>query len=247
MKPYAAVTRWARVGFAPSAHPVAALGVDCVLIEHANDDVEDLQTGIAFARGAARQYGCQSGIDFSLWWGVIYGCVQDLPASYHKRNFYLSYFSGADALPVEGGDLLVHLPEVQATTPGRALDEFERLTRRVSRGRPDVPVALILPEDHGWMTPPYWRASNEAWNYARIPYRPGNRSLDGFFLAAFPGASYAMDPFPLGAFSSDDPPPSPFALSSVSAQYRHCLKTYRARPHPCLSAGFRIAIKRGAI
>jgi hypothetical protein len=219
VRPHADVERWGRCGYASSAHPMAALGLDCVLVERANDDIEDLQTAIAFDRGAARQHGCQWGVDFSLWWGVIHGCVQNLPASFHKRNFYLSYFSGANVLAVEGGDFLVQLPNLRATLLGQALDDFGRFTRRVLPGVPDVPVAVMIPEDHGWITPPYWRTGSESWNYARIPYRPGDASLDGFFGAAFPGATFAMDPFPFGAYETNDPPASPFSLSAVTPQY----------------------------
>ncbi len=217
--PHADVETWGRCGYASGAHPLAALGLDCVLVERANDDIEDLQTAIAFGRGAARQYGCQWGVDFSLWWGVIHGCVQNLPASFHKRNFYLSYFAGANVLATEGGDLLVRFPELEPTRLAEALDEFGRFTRRVSPGIPEVPVAVMIPKEHGWITPPYWRTGNESWNYARIPYRPGDASLDGFFGAAFPGATFAMDPFPFGAYAANDPPASPFALSAVTPQY----------------------------
>ncbi len=219
IRPHADLERWGRCGYASGAHPMAALGLDCVLVERANDDIEDLQTAIAFARGAARQNGCQWGVDFSLWWGVIHGCVQDLPASYHKRNFYLSYFSGASILAVEGGDFLVRLPEITPTLLGQVVDDFGRFTRRIPPGIPDVPVAVMLPKDHGWITPPYWRTGNESWNYARIPYRPGDASLDGFFGTLFPGANFAMDPFPFGAYATNDPPASPFALSAVTPQY----------------------------
>lgn len=219
IQPHANAERWGRCGYASGAHPLAALGLDCVLVERANDDIEDLQTAIAFGRGAARQHGCRWGVDFSLWWGVIHGCVQDLRASFHKRNFHLSYFAGANVLAVEGGDLLVRLPQLQPTRVGAVLDEFGRFTQRVRRGQPDVPVAILIPEDHGGITPPYWRTSSESWNYARIPYRPGDASLDGFFGAAFPGADFAMDPFPFGAYATNDPPASPFALSAVTPQY----------------------------
>ena len=30
------------------------------------------------------------------------------------------------------------------------------------------------------MTAPYWRTTNETWNYARIPYAQGLRGMDGF-------------------------------------------------------------------
>lgn len=213
------VERWGRPGYASATHALAAQGLDCIMVERANDDVEDLQTGIAFARGAARQFGCKWGIDFSLWWGVISGCVQDLPALYHKRSLYLTYFSGADNVSLEGGDLLYNLEAKKPFALGQTLDEFGRFLRTVGRGEAEAPVAVLLPEGHGWMTPPYWRTTNEAWNYARLPYRQGYRGVDGFFRTAYPGSGYAMDPFPFGRYASDKTPASPFALSCVTPEY----------------------------
>lgn len=216
---YREVERWGRPGYASGVHPLAAQGLDCIMVERTNDDVEDLQTGVAFARGAARQFGCRWGIDFSLWWGVIYGCVHDLPALYHKRNFYLTYFGGADTVSVEGGDLLYDIQNNKPYALGQTLEEFGRFTRRVGRGEPDTPVAVILPENHGWITPPYWRTTREGWNYARIPYRQGYRGVDAFFGMAYPGGSHAMDPFPFGPYQKDNPPASPFALSCVTPEF----------------------------
>ena len=45
--------RWGRAGFGASAHVMAELGLEMILLERANEDIEDLQTGIAFMRGAA--------------------------------------------------------------------------------------------------------------------------------------------------------------------------------------------------
>lgn len=213
------IQRWAVAGFAPSMHPFAATRADCVILERANDDVDDLQTGIAFARGAARQYGKQWGIDLSLWWGAIYGCVHDLPASLFKRHLFISYFSGARTFRIEGGDLMRRPGSQQPTRIEQAIAGFARLCRGLDPGEPTVPVAVVLPADHGWMTPAYWRTTNEAWNFARIQYRPGEKAVDGFFSYVFPGSRFAMDPFPFGAYRVDDPPASPFALSCITPRF----------------------------
>lgn len=213
------VERWGRPGYASGVHPLAAQGLDCIMVERANDDVEDLLTGIAFARGAARQFGCRWGIDFSLWWGVIFGCVQDLPALFHKRNLYMTYFAGADAVSLEGGDLLYDLEQGKPRLLGQTLEEFGRFTRTAPRGEVETPVAVLLPDGHGWITPPYWRTTREAWNYARIPYRQGYRGVDAFFAMAYPGSRDAMDPFPFGRYGSEDVPASPFALSCVTPEF----------------------------
>lgn len=216
---YPTLPKWGMCGFAPSTHAFAAQGLDWLILERANDDVDDLQTGIAFARGAARQHGCHWGLDLSLWWGVFYGCIQDLPPAFHKRHLYLGYFAGAQAFRIEGGDLFWHRQEKRLTALAKPLEEFAAFTKRFSADTPDVPVAIVLPEDHGWMTPPYWRIAHTAWNYARIPYRPGDRGIDAFFARAFPGSNFVMQPFPFGPYEVDDPPASPFSLSCVTAQF----------------------------
>ena len=211
------VIPWAMAGFAGTSHHYARHGAHCIIVERANDDIEDLQTAVAFARGASRQFGCDWGIDLSLWWGVIYGCVQDLPASFYTRHLWLSYISGAMVFRIEGGDLLVR--NDGPTVVAKAIDDFARVAQSVRPGKAEVPVAVMLPADHGWMTPAYWRTANEAWNYARLPYRHGDRAIDGFFGVAFPGAIYAQDPFPKGNYEKDDPPASPFSLSCITPEF----------------------------
>jgi len=208
---------WGMAGYARSAHDYARHGIDTIIVERANDDVEDLQTAIAFARGAARQYGKTWGIDLSLWWGVIYGGVPDLDPSLFTRHLWIAWLSGARVLRIEGG--MMHYGPSGPGAVARAIDAFGSLARDLDPGTPDVPVAVILAEDHGWMTPPYWRTISTAWSYARIPYRQGDRGIDGFFLYAFPGANYAMDPYPAGAYAVNDPPATPFALSCVTPEF----------------------------
>ncbi|HDP35506.1 MAG TPA: hypothetical protein ENN29_10405 [Candidatus Hydrogenedentes bacterium] len=213
------VVPWAMAGFAGTSHHYARHGARCIIIERANDDVEDLQTAIAFARGAARQFGCEWGIDLSLWWGVIYGCAHNLPASFYKRHLWLSYISGAQVFRIEGGDLLV-TPNGPTCVAG-TVAEFASRACVLPPGKADAPVAVLLPQDHGWMTPAYWRTANESWNYARLPYRQGDRGIDGFFGAAFPSSVYAQDPFPKGAYAEEEPPASPFSLSCITPEFAH--------------------------
>ncbi len=209
---------WGRCGYASSTHIFAKLGLEAILLERTNDDIEDIQTGVAFTRGAGRQYGCPWGIDFSLWWGVFYGCVQNLSTSYHRKNWLISYFSGADYLAIEGGNLL-YAPDGKLSRLGRDFEEFARWIKKVPRGIPFVPVGVILPANHGWITPPYWETQLFTWNYARLRRKPGEKGIDGFFMTAFPGCNYAMDPFPFGEYEENDPPASPFALSCITPRY----------------------------
>ncbi len=208
---------WAVLGYSTTAHAIARRGADMVLIERTNDDVEDLKTAIAFARGAANQYGTEWGIDLSLWWGTIYGVVHTMPGSLYKRHLYESWFAGARGYRIEGGNIL--LSQRPESLLARELDQALTELHNIGPGTPDVPVAILLPQDHGWMTPMYYRTNNTAWNYARIPYRQGQRAIDGFFLTAFPGIQYVMDPWPWGAYELDDPPPSPFALSAIVPRF----------------------------
>ena len=75
---------------------------DLVQVELTNDDVGSLAPALAFLRGAASQFGIRWGIDLSEWWGVIYGCVNDLPSSLHARAMALAYVAGASLVAVEG-------------------------------------------------------------------------------------------------------------------------------------------------
>lgn len=206
-------------GFATTAHAIARRPFVQINLERTNDDIDDLQTGIAFMRGAGRQYGKPWGIDFSLWWGPIFGTVGDLPASYHRRSLYLSYFSGATQLVLEGiGASCEGMPE-RIPPVAAAAEEVGRFIQREPAGEPDVPVAVMLPEDHGWMTPPYWDGARLRWNYAQLRGRPGDRGIDGFFGRAFPGSTYTMDPFPFGGYVNDEPKATPFALSCITPEF----------------------------
>ena len=217
VRPHPELEVWGMAGFARSAHDYMRHGIQCVIVERSNDDIEDLQTAVAFARGAARQYGKEWGIDLSLWWGVFYGCVPDLNASLYTRHLWLSFLAGAQAYRIEGGGM--HFGPNGPGEVCKAVDAFGLIAKDLDRGVADVPVAVMLAPDHGWMTPAYWRTQNEAWNYARIPYRQGDRGIDGFFAAACPGSNYAMDPYPLGAYTVDDPKATPFALSCITPEF----------------------------
>jgi hypothetical protein len=210
---------WAVVGYVTSVHAAAAQRPDCLMIERANDDVGDLQTAIAFLRGASRQYDLPLwGIDLSLWWGPVYGCVHDMPGSFHWRHLWVSHMSGAGAYRIEGGDLMVP-PDDGSTVLGETFERFGCLASDMVRGSADVPVAVMVPRDSGWLSPPYWRGTQDAWHHAHVGLRPGDVSLSGFFAMAFPGSRSAMDPFPFGAYEHDDPPASPFALSCVAPEF----------------------------
>ena len=214
----------AQVGFAEQAHAHAARGAALMLLERANDDVGDLSTAMAFGRGAARQFNASFGVDLSWWWGVLYSGVNRLGGSFHRRHAYLAWAAGASVVNIEGGDGLCDGDGV-ALELGREMQSFGELVRPLgARGvapalRPAAPVMVVLPKDHGFSTRPYWLPQPQGYGYARLPPRVGDGAVGAFFALAFPGAGFAQDPWPFGAFASDDPPASMWALSSLTAPY----------------------------
>ena len=248
---WAKVRRHARVGFPHSTHSVVApargataVRADAVLVEVTNDDVGSLPPAIAFLRGAARQYGASWGVDLSLWWGVIDGCVEDLPASLHRRTMALSYVAGAEIVSVEGCGWVDEHGQ-----PNEMAVEVDRFGSRMLKGatlgppeerhaEPDTLAVVVVPQDLGWSERPSWAgAAPTMWNYANIPAssRPVAASFDGIMSRAFPGAGGAFGflAFPFGAFDQPlSPPPSGFARSSIAPPYApDPLDTWYARPN----------------
>lgn len=220
--------RNAKFGFPSNAHAIARGGADTLVLERDNDDVGSLAVGMAFLRGAAVQYNRTWGIDLSLWWGVINGCVNDLPASYHTRTLYMSYVSGAVLVEIEGCGWLDTAPD-GSRTPfpiSDAVDEFGTFAAHAlpasQRGAVDSVVTLVLPSDHGWDEQPSWANTATSWNYANLPTSRGGRAINGMFSTAFPGTDrFSYFAFPFGAFrdGGSKDPPSPFARSAITPKY----------------------------
>eukprot|EP00041_Stephanoeca_diplocostata_P017215 m.343222 g.343222 ORF g.343222 m.343222 type:complete len:834 (+) comp20629_c0_seq2:362-2863(+) len=224
----AGFTMSAKFGFPTSAHAVAASGADILILERMNDDVGSLAVGLPFTRGAAAQHGASWGIDFSLWWGVINGCVQDLPADIYVRALLLAYVGGAHIVEMEGCGWMTN-----ATASGgpnaiaHAVDTFGTFVADVlppsARGVHDARVALVLPTANGWSENPSWaRTSGVRWNIADVPLsNRGERGIDGIFSIAYPGTDrFSYFAFPFGLFKNNTfPPPSPFARSAITPTY----------------------------
>ena len=235
---HAAIAQWplarrhARVGWPSSVHSVAPF-TDSVLVELTNDDVGSAAPAPAFARGAARQFNITWGVDLSLWWGVIHGCVQDLPASLQRRVLALAYVGGASVVSVEGCGWL----DLLSDQPNHIAQEVDRFGRLLTnglppslRGMPDATaqgVALVLPPELGWTERPSWSAATPTlWSYANIPVSAvrGAAAIDGLLSAFFPGISasgaFGFLAFPFGEFEDDrHPAASPFARSAVLPPY----------------------------
>ena len=219
----------ARVGFPSNTHSVAPF-CDIILVERANDDVGSYATSIPFLRGAATQFNIKFGIDLSLWWGVIDGCVgssNSMPGKLHERIMYASYISGASVIAMEG------IPWMNSTTNepfpiANVMDKFglffTKHLKPEQRGNPDVSVALVMPEDHGWSESPSWSNGDiTTWNFANLAANRNVRFLHEIFRDVFyPGSGdlFSYFAFPFGHVSENEsPPPSPFARSSITSQY----------------------------
>lgn len=218
----------ARLGFPQFAHSVAPFS-DCHMVELTNDDVGSFGPAIAFLRGAARQFNTSFGIDLSMWWGVIDGCVADLPASLHRRAMTLGYVAGASVIAIEacGWVDAAGEPNFIASEVDRfgTLAAPEARLPAHARGTPDTVAAFVLPSDLGWSErPSYAAAAKTLWTYANIPAsaRRGAAAVDGLLSTAFPGADGAFGylAFPFGAFADElHPPASSFARSSITEMY----------------------------
>lgn len=228
---YGTMPRVGFFGFASSSHYAAQAGCDMIWIERINEQVEDHQTANSFARGASKQYGVKWGIDFALYWSPVRGNIYK-ETSFYTRHYYLAYFAGADMFRMERFRYLFTEDCKELNEVGKVVKDFSFFTQRYpDRGTPDVPVAFLLPVDHGWLTPPYWRTENTVWNFARIPYRPGDFQMDGLFSLAFPGSNFYQDSWPFGAYVGGNPKFS-FSLSRVPAdRVPEGGKTYEA-PQP---------------
>jgi hypothetical protein len=49
--------------------------------------------------------------------------------------------------------------------------------------------------------------------------QPGDRALEGIFGYFWPAIAFAPQAFPWGSYVSNDPPASPFAMSSITPRY----------------------------
>ena len=110
------------------------------------------------------------------------------------------FFSGADLIFEELSDA-THWRGWQEKTYGQKLSicgenakKFADFTLRnyPERGKPYVPVALMLENDHGWNPPyPLWGYYGGVWGN-KVPYQASDRSIEAFFNFTFPGYSEAV-------------------------------------------------------
>jgi hypothetical protein len=133
---------------------------------------------IAFARGAARQYG-RSWINYASgnfgdacnyftqepigargaksWFHSKYAITDGVSITWYRKLYYLNYLSGAGAIYWEqglGNQWILPGPgthPVQLSPFGRATEEFQAFVDRVGdRGEPYTPIAILLNYGHGY-------------------------------------------------------------------------------------------------
>ena len=221
---------WGLAGFGGSAHAYARAGMQALMVERANDDCDDLQTGLAFARGAARQHGIDWGVDLSLWWGPIHGCIEQMPAHYHVQVLLASWAAGATHYRLEGGDLWLDAAG-KPTRIARELGPVIQFIDRLGPCDPSPAIAVVLPRDHAFMTGSAYDPAPVIGSYAKLRPDLPSHQIAAFFNEAFPGCTQERDPFPFGAYEVDDPPASPFALSCVTPRFSpRASDVHSARP-----------------
>jgi len=154
------------------------------------------QIGIAFMRGAAKQYGGYWGIDFSPWGEPTGGytqynekgvLVEGLSESMHLRTWLATFYSGANLCLAEASHKCAWInkgsKKWELSPYGECAKNFGRhsLIEHPDRGMPHVPVALMLEHNHGWDP-----VDHRVWN-GLVEYTRADQMIDNFFTLAFPG------------------------------------------------------------
>lgn len=184
-------------------HYACEWGCDVVGSE-VGENINSIQSHIAFTRGAARQYGKPWLMDFSPWygpsifdedprktWGDNSGPMHGHSMSLILRTFYAAYMAGANIVVAEGGAINAFRSQTPGpdgllplSTLGVEAVRFNRFARRhPDRGIAYAPVALVLPVDHG-IYPGF--LPKTTWN--AFPYQPGDQFILDALNALFPGS-----------------------------------------------------------
>lgn len=184
-----------QIAMCVAAHPAYEWGAGLVWMER-NCWLANNQIGIAFMRGAGRQYKALWGMDFSSWGDPTLctcnfkedgtragGMSEDLLL----REWIATFYSGSNSLLAESSAACAWMPDGQGglklSPYGENCKAFGRhtLLKHPDRGTPCVPMALMLEKHHGWDP-----RDHRIWGGA-FPYGPGEQMLDNFFNLAFPG------------------------------------------------------------
>jgi hypothetical protein len=167
-------------------HALAEWGSGSVGLETAAG-MPNFAARIAFARGAARQFGrdylyyhapnfgdtastftaTQNLGGPAAWFHTRYGLVFGPSIAWYRKSLFLEWLGGAGAIYFEQGYDQFFQPgpgahPVELTPIGRVTDAFLRFaSAHVDRGEPVAPVALLLDPAHGWDDTLY---QPRAWN-----------------------------------------------------------------------------------
>ncbi|MEK6335315.1 MAG: hypothetical protein AABM67_10220 [Acidobacteriota bacterium] len=187
------------------AHALTDWGVTAIGLETAA--VQPMTAmRLAFARGAARQYGGEffyyhapnfgdSATTFTRqqnfagpdnFFHSRYGATMGPSLSWYRKSYYLYYMSGASAIYLEQGFDQFFKPgpgehPFQLNPLGRITDEFVRFAdRHPDRGTPYTPIAFLLDPAHGWEMTDY-----PHWPFGVSQINRSDRALRELFGAAY--------------------------------------------------------------
>jgi hypothetical protein len=161
---------------------------------------------IAFARGAARQFGGRffyyhapnfgdTATTFTKqqnfagpdnFFHSRYGATMGPSLSWYRKSYYLYYMSGASAIYLEQGFDQFFKPgpgdhSFQLNPLGRITEEFVRFAEKHSdRGEPYTPLAVLLDPAHGWEMTDY-----PQWPFGVSQINRSDRALRELFGAAY--------------------------------------------------------------
>jgi hypothetical protein len=170
---------------------ISCLSADCIALAHLLHDAGSRTVGyeidatnvhapmrIAFARGAARQYG-GAWVNYAsgnfgdscnyftqepvvprgakCWFHSRYAVTDGVSIAWYRKLYYLNYLGGAAAVYWEQNLTNQYLLPAPGTHPiqlspfGRATEDFQAFVDRLpDRGEPYTPVALLLSYGHGY-------------------------------------------------------------------------------------------------
>jgi hypothetical protein len=197
------------------AHALSQWGVNLIGMETA---AVMPMTGmrIAFARGAARQFGggfvyyhapnfgdtattftkTQNFAGPDFFYHSRYGPTMGPSLSWYRKNYYLYYMAGASAIYLEQGGDQFFKPgpgehPFQLNPLGRITDEFMRFAEKhPDRGTPYTPVAFLLDPAHGFEMTDY-----PHWPFEVSQIDRGDRALRELFgVAYYPGLVVEGEP-----------------------------------------------------
>lgn len=206
--------------YSPNTFYAFEMGVDLCLLERGIDELGDLSTGIAFLRGAARQYNRAWGIDLSSWrtsngMATQYSNQNVLQggwsASYIMRHYYASFLAGANLIQNEAATY--RNQDGRLNPLGVATEAFAdfALHRHPDLGSPMVSAAFLIDRNSGF-DPKHgvYNQANAIW-YQEIPYTSGDFMIDNVFRLAYPNHwLHGLTPGAPFANSSGVPDPAQF-------------------------------------